>query len=123
MILLEKRYMDNEVRGQRSNNPEKIDNDRRSIMLSFTKQAANKYHGLTSSQRTFIDREIDDLKFNQNTIINKKVNAELDQAISYERESNEIVITDIIYQPHRQSNEYKKAQLRMDKMNHYLFSV
>lgn len=118
MILLEKRYMDNEVRGQRSNNPEKIDNDRRSIMLSFTKQAANKYHGLTSPQRTFIDREIDDLKFNQNTIINKKVNAELDQAISYERESNEIAITDIIYQPHRQSNEYKKAQLRMDKMNH-----
>lgn len=118
MILLEKRYMDNEVRGQRSNNPEKIDNDRRSIMLSFTKQAANKYHGLTSSRRTFIDREIDDLKFNQNTIINKKVNAELDQAISYERESNEIAITDIIYQPHRQSNEYKKAQLRMDKMNH-----
>ena len=87
-------------------------------MLSFTKQSANKYHGLTSSQRTCIDREIDDLKFNQNTIINKKVNAELDQAISYERESNEIVITDIIYQPHRQSNEYKKAQLRMDKMNH-----
>ena len=115
---MKKRYIDDDVRGQRSEHPDKIGEFNRKMILSFTKAAADKYHQLTSSQKTFIDRELDDLKFNQNTIINKKVNAELDQAISYERESNEIVITDIIYQPHRQSNEYKKAQLRMDKMNH-----
>ena len=115
---MEKRYIDNDIRGQRSEHPDKIGEFRREMILSFTPEAAEKYHQLTSSQKTFIDRELDDLKFNQDTTINKEVNAELDQAIVFERNDQEIIITDIIAQPTRDSHEYQRAQIRMDRQNH-----
>lgn len=118
VILMEKRYIDNDIRGQRSEYPDKIGEFRRETILSFTPEAAEKYHQLTSSQKTFIDRELDDLKFNQDTTINKKVNAELDQAIVFERNDHEIIITDIVAQPTRDSQGYRRAQIRMNRQNH-----
>ncbi|EST03604.1 hypothetical protein CP352_00450 [Lactobacillus sp. UMNPBX1] len=115
---MKKRYIDDDVRGQRSEHPDKIGEFNRKMILSFTKAAADKYHQLTSSQKTFIDRELDDLKFNQNSTINKKVNAELDQAIVFERNDHEIIVTDIIAQPTRDSQEYRRAQIRMNRQNH-----
>lgn len=58
------------------------------------------------------------MKFNQNSTINKKVNAELDQAIVFERNDHEIIVTDIIAQPTRDSQEYRRTQIRMNRQNH-----
>lgn len=112
---MDKKYSDNEVRGQRSSRPEQV--EKQSLTLSFTKNAWDKYRQLTGSQKTFIDRELDDLKFNQNRQKSKMVNAELDQALVFEKNDAEIVITDIVYEPYRESQEHKKAQIRMEDMN------
>lgn len=72
---------------------------------------------MTGSQKTFIDRELDNLKFNQDNSKNKMVNAELDQAIIFEKKDSEILVTDIVYEPYRESDQYKKAQIRMNNMN------
>lgn len=81
-------------------------------------QKRQKISSADEFAKTFIDRELDDLKFNQDTTINKKVNAELDQAIVFERNDHEIIITDIVAQPTRDSQEYRRAQIRMDRQNH-----
>lgn len=41
------------------------------------------------------------------------VNAELDQALVFEKNDAEIVITDIVYEPYRESQEHKKAQMKI----------
>ena len=56
-----------------------------SFNFKFYKNAWDKYRQLTGSQKTFIDRELDDLKFNQNRQKSKMVNAELDQALVFEK--------------------------------------
>ncbi|NRO50260.1 hypothetical protein [Lactobacillus helveticus] len=112
---MDKKYSDNEVRGERSSRPEQV--EKQALTLSFTKNAWDKYRQLTGSQKTFIDRELDDLKFNQNRQKSKMVNAELDQALVFEKNDAEIVITDIVYEPYRESQEHKKAQIRMEDMN------
>lgn len=61
---MDKKYSDNKVRGERSSRPEQV--EKQALILSFTKNAWDKYRQLTGSQKTFIDRELDDLKFNQN---------------------------------------------------------
>lgn len=52
------------MRGERSSRPKQV--EKQALTLSFTKNAWDKYRQLTGSQKTFIDRELDDLKFNQN---------------------------------------------------------
>ena len=61
---MDKKYSDNEVRGERSSRPEQV--EKKGLVLSFTKNAWEKYQQLTGSQKTFIDRELDDLKFKRN---------------------------------------------------------
>ena len=112
---MDKKYSDNEVRGERSSRPEQV--EKKGLVLSFTKNAWEKYQQLTESQKTFIDRELDDLKFKRNNQKSKMVNAELDQALVFEKNGAEIVITDIVYEPYRESEEHKKAQIRMENMN------
>ena len=56
---MDKKYSDNEVRGERSSRPEQV--EKKGLVLSFTKNAWEKYQQLTGSQKTFIDRELDDL--------------------------------------------------------------
>ena len=51
----------------------------------FTKNAWDKYRQLTGAQKTFIDHELDYLKFNQNRQKSKQVNAELDQVLVFEK--------------------------------------
>ena len=80
---MDKKYSDNEVRGERSSRPEQV--EKQALTLSFTKNAWDKYWQLTGSQKTFTDRELDDLKFNQNRQKSKMVNAELDQALVFEK--------------------------------------
>lgn len=112
---MNKRYSDNKVRGERSSRPEQPEKGQ--VALSFTKDAWKKYQQLTGSQKTFIDRELDDLKFKRNNQKNKMINAELDQALVFEKNDTEIIITDIVYEPYRESEEHKKAQIRMENMN------
>lgn len=114
---MDKKYADSEVRGERSNHPENLDIKAENGELYFTEQAKGKYQELTGSQRTFIDRELDDLKFGHDNAKDKMVNYELDQALVWERKDQAIIITDIVYQPYRDSKKYKKAQIRMKDMN------
>lgn len=76
---MDKKYSDNEVRGERSSRPKQV--EKQALTLSFTKNAWDKYRQLTGSQKTFIDRELDDLKFNQNR--QKKVNRLMQSLIRY----------------------------------------
>lgn len=112
---MDKKYSDNKVRGERSSRPEQA--EKKQIALSFTQGAWKKYQQLTGSQKTFIDQELDDLKFERNRKKSKMVNAELDQALVYEEKDSEIVITDIVYEPYRESKQHKRAQIRMENMN------
>lgn len=114
---MDKKYSDSEVRGERSNHPENLNIKVKDSKLYFTQQAKEKYRELTGSQRTFIDRELDDLKFGHDNSKDKMVNYELDQALVWEKDDQAIIITDIVYQPYRDSKKYQKAQIRMKKMN------
>lgn len=113
--FMDKKYSDDKVRGERSSRPEQT--KKHELDLNFTRDAWEKYQQLTGSQKTFIDRELDNLKFNQDNSKNKMVNAELDQAIIFEKKDSEILVTDIVYEPYRESDQYKKAQIRMNNMN------
>lgn len=50
---MKKIYIDDDVRGQRSEHPDKIGEFNCKMILSFTKAAADKYHQLTSSQNIY----------------------------------------------------------------------
>ena len=120
---MDKRYTDSQVRGERSNHPEEIKEKGQQMKLFFTEMATEKYKGLTGSQRTFIDRELDDLKFSRDNTASRRNNAELKQTIVFEKQSSSLMVTDILFEPYRKSSEYQQAQIRMENMNnlHLLF--
>lgn len=114
---MNKKYSDAKVRGERSNQAAKIGERTYPRGLYFTDAAWEKYKELTGSQRTFIDQELDDLKFGQNRTKSNLNNSELKQRIIFEESNCEVLITDIQYQPYRQSKNYQNAQNRMENMN------
>ena len=103
---MDKQYSDDDVRGQRSI---LTDNDKNAVKeLIFTENAKKHYEVLTGSQKTFINRELDDLKLGKD---------ELNQRIIYKEEGNQIIITDFLFDAYRDTEQYKKAQIRMNNMN------
>ena len=114
---MDKRYTDSQVRGERSNHPEEIKEKGQQMKLFFTEMATEKYKWLTGSQRTFIDRELDDLKFSRDNTASRRNNAELKQTIVFEKQSSSLMVTDILFEPYRKSSEYQQAQIRMENMN------
>ena len=114
---MEKRYTDSEVRGERSDHPDKSYASDEVKELFFTENAKKKYDILTGSQKTFIDRELDDLRLSRSSSESRKDNSELKQKIGFEEQNNQVTVTDILYDEYRNSKEYKKAQIRMYDMN------
>lgn len=114
---MDKKYSDKNVRGQRSQQPARIYEKAHPRGLYYTQKSIDKYRNLTGSQRTFIDRELDDLKFGQNRTKSNLNNSELKQKIVFDQTDREVLITDILYRPYRQSRDYQKAQIRMTNMN------
>lgn len=112
---MDKQYSDNDVRGQRSI---LTDNDKNAVKeLIFTENAKKHYEILTGSQKTFINRELDDLKLGKDSFKSREVNSELNQRIIYKEEGNQIIITDFLFDAYRGTEQYKKSQIRMNNMN------
>ena len=112
-----KMYTDSEIRGERSKHPDDVEQGKKQRELFFTENAKKKYEVLTGSQRTFIDRELDDLKSKENREDSHQDNADLEQKIVFEKDGTNILVTDILYDAYRKSDEYQEAQTRMDEMN------
>lgn len=113
-----KKYSDSEVRGERSSHPEDVEQGKKQRELFFTEQAKKKYEILTGSQKTFIDRELDDLKSKEDRQDSHQDNANLKQKIIFEKAGADILVTDILYDAYRETDDYQEAQMRMDEMNH-----
>ena len=114
---MDKKYTDIEVRGERSDHPDKSYAADEVRKLFFTENAKKKYDILTGSQKTFIDRELDDLRLSRSSSVSRKDNSELQQEIVFEEQNNQVIVTDILYDDYRNSKEYKKAQVRMYDIN------
>lgn len=113
-----KKYPDSEIRGERSSHPENTEQEEKKRELFFTEKAKEKYELLTGSQKTFIDRELDDLKSKEDRQDSHQDNAELDQKIIFQKDGTNILVTDILHDEYRKSDEYQETQTRMDEMNH-----
>ena len=105
---MDKKYTDSEVRGERSDHPDKSYAADEVRKLFFTENAQKKYDILTGSQKTFIDRELDDLRLSRSSSVSRKDNSELQQKIVFEEQNNQVIVTDILYDDYRNSKEYKK---------------
>lgn len=114
---MNKKYTDSEVRGERGNHPDKSYEADEVRELFFTENAKKKYDILTGSQKTFIDRELDDLRLSRSSSESHKDNTDLKQKIIFEEQNNQVIVTDILYDDYRNSKQYKKAQIRMYDMN------
>lgn len=86
------------------------------MKLRYTKQAKEKYRGLTGSQRSFVDQGLDQLKQSDH-VIQKLENKELGLTIVCEQRDDEILITDILYEAYRKTDNYRDAQERMNNWN------
>lgn len=86
------------------------------MKLRYTKQAKEKYRGLTGSQRSFVDQGLDQLKQSDH-VIQKIENKDLGITIICEQNEDEILITDILYAAYRKSDNYRDAQERMNDWN------
>lgn len=113
-----KTFSDNEVRGERSHrNLSDKWSKQKMKQLRYTENAKEKYNGLTGSQRTFVDKDLDQLKNDDNNLTSHVINTELGITILFESNETAILITDILYEPYRQSAAYQDAQQRMDDWN------
>lgn len=86
------------------------------MKLRYTKQAKEKYRGLTGSQRSFVDQGLDQLKQSDH-VIQKLENKELGLTIVCEQRDDEILITDILYEAYRKTDNYRDVQERMNNWN------
>lgn len=114
----EKTFSDNEVRGERSHrNLSDKWSKQKMKQLRYTESAKEKYNGFTGSQRTFVDKDFDQLKNDDDNFNSHVINTELGITILFESNETAILITDILYKPYRQSAAYQDAQQRMNDWN------
>lgn len=82
------------------------------MKLRYTKQAKEKYRGLTGSQRSFVDQGLYQLKQSDH-VIRKLENKDLGLTIVCEQHADMVLIKDILYEAYRKSDNYRDAQKRM----------
>lgn len=86
------------------------------MKLRYTKQAKEKYRGLTGSQRSFVDQGLDQLKQSDH-VIRKLENKDLGLTIVCEQHADMVLIKDILYEAYRKSDNYRDEQKRMNDWN------